>query len=259
MQNSFGSLLRKYREERQLSLGRLRDKLRDESYEVKSNGTVSKWESGIHKPSPAKVDALEEILGTPSGLLLEAAGYSFEAENKKSCEIGAVPQTVDKGDMSNRTRASDTETIKLTRDYDRKIFNESDSILSERDVRKIVGTLLNSNSFHDDMRSKWLKFLSFFDLEGNKYMTKELRIQFEKMLDSMGKLDAFIGEHFYDSESNIPKVELWIPGHWRFKSEWDDKTREKYCQLEAELHPLVQSVEAAYKSYRVAIRELLFE
>lgn len=95
MENKFGELLRKYRQARELTQRRLLDLLWDTETcdRVDSDGKirhkyneqdVSKWESGGTKPPEDVVDALEDILSTPRGLLLEAAGYDAAAELKKS-------------------------------------------------------------------------------------------------------------------------------------------------------------------------------
>jgi len=97
MKNEFGKLLTKYRKARRLSSRGLLNLLWDTEIcdREDSDGKlrhkynepdVSKWGSGTSKPPSDVVDALENILFIPKGLLLEAAGYHDAAELKKSHE-----------------------------------------------------------------------------------------------------------------------------------------------------------------------------
>ena len=78
MSDDFSRLLKHYREEHELSQKDLRKELEDE-YDIKSNGTISKWEHGKSKPSLGVVDCLERIFSLPRGTLLRPAGYLVEA------------------------------------------------------------------------------------------------------------------------------------------------------------------------------------
>jgi len=78
MSDAFSRLLKHYRKEHELSQQELRKELEDE-YDIKSNGTISKWEHGKSKPQLGVVECLEHIFSLPRGTLLGPAGYLVEA------------------------------------------------------------------------------------------------------------------------------------------------------------------------------------
>lgn len=87
MSDDFGRLLKLHRKEQGLSQKGLREKLRKQSYDVESNGTISKWEHGKNKPRQAIVECLEDIFYLKRGTLLVPAGYLIEAPTVVSNSI----------------------------------------------------------------------------------------------------------------------------------------------------------------------------
>lgn len=76
MQEKFGDLLRKIREERRMSQTELVEEIHKQGYERYSAADISKWEHGRCRPPEDVVEVLEEdIFHLPKGHLLEAAGY----------------------------------------------------------------------------------------------------------------------------------------------------------------------------------------
>ncbi|MGA7677698.1 MAG: helix-turn-helix transcriptional regulator [Dehalococcoidia bacterium] len=71
----FGKLLRRLREERELTQDSLRNALNDQGHGIRSKGTISKWENGDSRPSAGAVEDLEDTLVVPRGTLLRPAGY----------------------------------------------------------------------------------------------------------------------------------------------------------------------------------------
>ena len=82
MADEFGSLLRKCRTSVELTQRQLAEGLRRARYEHYGESDISKWEHG-RIPSEDVVEELEEILSTPKGLLLRAAGYASAAEYRR--------------------------------------------------------------------------------------------------------------------------------------------------------------------------------
>lgn len=79
MSGDFGRLLKHYREEHLLTHKQLREELGKQSHDIYSDGTISKWEHGKHKPRQAIVECLEDIFYLQRGTLLIPAGYLVEA------------------------------------------------------------------------------------------------------------------------------------------------------------------------------------
>jgi len=82
MTEIFGPLLRKCRDNAKLTGKQLAGKLRGANYERYGAPDVSKWEHGRIPPEDV-VEELEEILSTPKGSLLRAAGYTSAAEYRR--------------------------------------------------------------------------------------------------------------------------------------------------------------------------------
>lgn len=80
MLQEFGILLKKCRLSAKLSQKQLIEKLREVGYEDRyGTSDVSKWEHSQKIPPEDIVEELEEILSTPKGLLLKAAGFTSAA------------------------------------------------------------------------------------------------------------------------------------------------------------------------------------
>ena len=83
MANEFGGLLRKYRIDARLSQRAVVEKLRMANYEAQyREADISKWEHG-RIPREDIVEELEDMLSTPKGILLRAAGYRSAAEYRR--------------------------------------------------------------------------------------------------------------------------------------------------------------------------------
>jgi transcriptional regulator with XRE-family HTH domain len=94
MADEFGLLLKKHRKQAGLSQNQIVERLRRVHYEDRySESDVSKWEHGRIPPEDV-VEELEEILCTPKGLLLRAAGYRSAAEYRRLQEAEPAPSQV---------------------------------------------------------------------------------------------------------------------------------------------------------------------
>lgn len=83
MANELGGLLKKYRKKADLSQSQLVERFREARYEERyGKADISKWEHGRIPPEDV-VEELEEILSTPKGLLLKAAGHASAAEYRR--------------------------------------------------------------------------------------------------------------------------------------------------------------------------------
>jgi transcriptional regulator with XRE-family HTH domain len=82
----FGKLLRQLRENLALTQDGLKDLLKGQNYEIKSKGTISKWENGNSRPSEGIVEILEDVFGATRGTLLRPAGYPHDIAEVKTTE-----------------------------------------------------------------------------------------------------------------------------------------------------------------------------
>lgn len=111
MTEEFGVLLRKYRDARKLSGKQLIKELRNAEYERYGVSDISKWEHG-RIPPEAIVEELEEILSTPKGLLLRAAGYHSAGEYRRTL-AGEELQEVESEKELSRRQMEHIRTLQL--------------------------------------------------------------------------------------------------------------------------------------------------
>jgi hypothetical protein len=145
--------------------------------------------------------------------------------------------------------------------HDKKIFRESDAILSETDVRHMVNDMLGWVDLHEinvEIETKLQHFCHFFSFEGNQYISNGLHTECKKFIDAIDKLGVFVENQFYPAESGGGKAELWISGPSRSKDQWDKQTWQEYYKLVPKLEELTNRTFEAYKSYRAMVRSTLF-
>jgi hypothetical protein len=140
--------------------------------------------------------------------------------------------------------------------HDKKIFEDSDAILNEGDVRQIVNGLSSSCRLESDMGIKLGRIREFFSFEGNQYISDAVNTKCKNLTGAIDKLTDFTATHFYPSnEQHVAK--LWVSGPGESKDDFDDLRREKYNTLVSELDRLVAGMNEAYKSYRAIVRTTL--
>jgi hypothetical protein len=159
--------------------------------------------------------------------------------------------------LKEKQSALASEQINLARRHDGEIFEKSESIMDEQDLRKIVKIFLKYNelTWHRDIQLE--SYLKFFDLESNQFIFKDLRNQSNQFLESLYNLRTFIIKNSHPLESTYASFELWITGLHHNKDDWDEETWQAYHQLEAKLHKLVDDADKAYRAYRAVVRGTL--
>jgi hypothetical protein len=141
--------------------------------------------------------------------------------------------------------------------HDEGIFREADSVLSERDVRRIVLVLRGANAINYSDLTMLESFFNFVYLPAtHQYTIKELNDDYSKFITSLDNLLKFTGRHFYPSDTEN-KTELWVPTDKRYNFEWDIETWQRYHNLEKALNKLIDRMHEAYKVYRTSITKIL--
>jgi len=178
-------------------------------------------------------------------------------------------------------------------EHDKIIFNESDNIMNENEVRKYISTLDFDVTFDESQHYKLIDFLEYFSFESNKYQNEDLQYLCDKMYDTLDKLyglakfrvtSAKLDELEKDGltkfratsakldelekEGITPSIELQSifsrskNKHELQPTQWERKDRErrkrkytkKYTNLKDQLKPLAWQ---NYLDYRIAIRKNL--
>ena len=140
------------------------------------------------------------------------------------------------------------------RRHDKKVFRQSDEILSEKDMMRIEWNIAAGArmSIHDGTKCEKLDW--FFGFESNKYILKELRSKCEYFVGCLQELGRFLGQHFYPLDYK-GYAGLGQPHESRFKVKQGGYD---YHEIEREMHRLTEKALEAYKSYRSIIRETLY-
>lgn len=149
------------------------------------------------------------------------------------------------------------------RQHDLRVFEESDAIMSEKNLKAFLYSLEVSHSYRESKSLMLEKFLYFFRYETNKYVSKridELSKRLCKTLDELGNF-LWVSGAFFDLETkhDDQKYRLYPAYEIIVKRGVDEesyqKQRDEYVDM---LYKLCESSRQAYNAYRVQIREILF-
>ncbi|HEX78481.1 MAG TPA: hypothetical protein G4O03_08790 [Dehalococcoidia bacterium] len=148
----------------------------------------------------------------------------------------------------------------LYKQHDIEVFEKSDSIMSEKELRALLYRLDAGGRYHDSESLKLAEFLHFFNYESNQYISSKLRDLADKMCNALGELGKFMwaSDAFFDIGKGgmnklYPAFEII---ERRGLSE--EKYRKQFKEYQDELQKLVETASQAYRDYRVHVRETLF-
>ncbi|MFC1968518.1 helix-turn-helix domain-containing protein, partial [Chloroflexota bacterium] len=90
------------------------------------------------------------------------------------------------------------EQTSRARSHDERIFNESDKLLSEKQLLDFLDCLEIAHEFLGSQTSRAVDFLEFFDYEGNKYLSPQLHSSCHCLQEALREVWVFILEpqHF---------------------------------------------------------------
>lgn len=241
MTEEFGVLLRKYRDARKLSGKQLIKEFRNARYEHYGVSDISKWEHG-RIPPEAVVEELEEILSTPKGLLLKAAGYYSAGEYRRTL-AGEELKQVDSEKELSLQQMEHISMLQLlassTIESWPKFFNNS-----------YITTVVSSNNYNNEL---WYNFMENLNnvfqklindaywpslaehlgdesekikLMANKINTECMRIPREEMSQHSNELEAIVNE-----ASNLFSAGLAVVAWFGDTKEWERYGMKATCSL----------------------------
>jgi hypothetical protein len=142
--------------------------------------------------------------------------------------------------------------------FDINIFKKSDMILSEQNLRVFLNDLFCANGVRDKYDNSVQKYLWFFSYESNKYISPKIQSKHKNLIDALNSLMLFMDKHFYPPDSgSVYCSKLWVPGPYHFEGEMFYHSRDKYVELQTELHDLAQKAQQAYLEYRSIVKLIL--
>ena len=143
--------------------------------------------------------------------------------------------------------------------FDRNIFNTSDNIMNERELRDF---LLGLELHHNYRLSEYLKvvrFWEFIGLEGNKYTDTEARQLLNNLWSVLDDLVPFLKEEFKEDAKVKKEKDLeyrFDPSGLRYLRD-DSAKAERITEVESQLDELINATRESYKAYRAGIRSRL--
>lgn len=139
-------MLRQLRRDSKLAQKALVERLHDQGYKGRyKEADISRWEHGRTRPPEDVVEALEDILRAPPGLLLGAAEYYSAAEVRASGQRRQRPESSLMIDIREfDTPAADLEKGKVGRCVAFRLGNCSDNVIT---VERICLEVLSCESY----------------------------------------------------------------------------------------------------------------
>lgn len=164
---------------------------------------------------------------------------------------------------SDYQEGTNTIEASLRLQHDRSVFIESETILTEKGLDRLLDRLLGFR-FYTEEAVMLYRYLKFFDMESNKYIIPELRHRSDSCYRMILRLYKFFSKHCdiisdFEHELGI-KYKLYPGGSASrfYKILTNDKTRGRVeNRFDKKVERLVEECRDAYKAYRAIVRETL--
>ena len=145
--------------------------------------------------------------------------------------------------------------------HDREIFQRADAILSESDLRRFLDLLAGDHAYFARNRIQVTELAEFFDMAGNRYLSKELVKATSGLMGAIAQMQSFLAVHFFvhpmsqtgDNRRAVLEPALNVDREGRGAA----GDMASYREHAATLRRNVDSVDASYRVYRLAAKKLL--
>ena len=137
-------------------------------------------------------------------------------------------------------------------EHDRRIFAESDAVMSESRLADYTYLLVNGIPFDGDLAHMTRQFLWFFSEEGHQYLTPVLRRLCRLLCVALDQMDESVAGHTFPLHDR--------PGEYALYPELKDdypRGEEIYLAALAEMRDRVKRVYNAYRLYRAQVKRCL--
>jgi excisionase family DNA binding protein len=155
----------------------------------------------------------------------------------------------------------DPTAAEARRKHDKRIFQDSDAIMSERDILAFLYSLSVGRSRTSSRSLQVAKFLTHFNYESNRYLSGELYDLTETLCDALEAISKFTADSFYDTDRTSDGTLFRLYPYFEIverNQQDEDKWRRQYNIYADELDRLIDTARKACKAYRIAVRETLF-
>jgi hypothetical protein len=145
--------------------------------------------------------------------------------------------------------------------HDQEIFDRSNAILSERQLKDFLDNLQTNDAYLGEKHTELIEYCYFFDEIGNYFLIPELAITAKALLQAKRKLLVFIATHFFMYPNHkvagdyqyamYPELNMDREGHGQIEE------IEIYDRYQKELDEHCHQVRDAHKQYRLTVKRLL--
>lgn len=134
-----------------------------------------------------------------------------------------------------------------TIEHDKKIFEESDEIMSETQLKDLNENLFNGYCYREQVRTLD-NFICYFKNTGKNYLNENLKNSSHKLIKALNDMNCFSGQHFF-SNSDVTRYNLYPELKYTKEEFWQEKLNK--------LRKLIDIVEKYYDEYRTTIKNEL--
>jgi hypothetical protein len=142
---------------------------------------------------------------------------------------------------------------------DMKTFTDSESIITERELRDLLLALELHKSYKASEFIKLVSLWEFFGLEGNRYTEPEVRRLQDELWNVLDRLVIFLQLEFTEAKDTKgerdPEFELSPCGLKLLNDDKDIAVRKS--EAIDQLHKLIDNTREVYQAYRAAVRSKL--
>lgn len=146
-------------------------------------------------------------------------------------------------------------------EHDRRIFTESEKLLTERQLQHFCEQLITDHSYYIEAALPIDRFCAFFDEVGNHFISRTLQSKSLELVSKLRQLRAFLGTNFWDWPPHQTGDNLRLCLHPELNVDRGGSSSvehtQRYGRYEQQLYRHTEAVEEALADYRQAIKREL--
>ncbi|HEY0428424.1 MAG TPA: hypothetical protein VGC76_11640 [Pyrinomonadaceae bacterium] len=146
--------------------------------------------------------------------------------------------------------------------HDLEIFKQSDELLPEENLERILGKIFGSHQYRDNDFIFIGNFIEFAEKKKNQYLDEEINEAYNQLTDNLNKLAYFLGMKFFIYPDNQKSENMSFCMQPDLNPDrgmlgLDPEYSGIYSKLTDELNILLRDVQQSYTEYRRAVKENL--
>jgi hypothetical protein len=161
--------------------------------------------------------------------------------------------------LSTITPLSKVDAI---RSHDERVFRQADELMSEKELREVLGQLQSDDSYLMSQARRIDSFRSFFTETGNQFIDEAISEKLRALITNLDSLLTFLGIRFFVYPTNQDMTEdVRSCLHPNFNVDRDGdgtfESMKRYDDLQKMLDKVVEEARNAYQEYRRGVKHYL--